>query len=67
MTDTELLTAVQAALPAMDAFDLDVYAHARLRAMRGDALKPMQRRQLERVLALAKQANSACIGNEENT
>ena len=55
MTDPELLTAVEAALPGLTHFDRAVYALARGRIMRGVLLKPAQRTHLLRVLELAQQ------------
>lgn len=57
MTDHELLTAVASVLPGLTHFDRAVYAYARLRLMRGEALKPEQRAVLQRVLEEGRREN----------
>ena len=54
MTDYELLTAIETALPSADRLTLETYYYARLRVLQGQPLKPAQRERLQRLLGLAQ-------------
>ena len=58
MTDTELLTAVETALPSADRLTIEAYYYARLRVLNGQPLKPAQRDRLQRVLTLAQRLHN---------
>lgn len=54
MTDTDLLTAIEPALPSADRLTIETYYYARLRVLQGQPLKPAQRERLHRILGLAQ-------------
>ena len=54
MTDFELLTAIETALPSADRLTIETYYYARLRVLQGQPLKDTQREQLQRVVTLAQ-------------
>lgn len=63
MTDDALLLTVESTLPEMNQFDRAVYAHARLRVLHGQPLKPAQRQHLTRLVALVERLRA--VAKEE--